>query len=518
MKRTKKARTATAITTLALVLGACGGGDYSSSPTPTNSSQLPPPAQAPSPTLAPTNDEPYDAVYFDNPGVNPFIDTEDDSLSTFALDVDTGSYTVARRFVSDGHLPDKDSVRVEEFVNYFDQDYPAPTIEEGLRISVDGGTTPFVQNPRNQVVRVGVQAGDIAAESRPDANLVFVIDTSGSMEREDRLGLVKRSLELLVSGLRPTDTIGIVEYGSRARTVLAPTPVGEEGEILRAIDALRPNGSTNAAEGLQMGYRMANEAFRPGGINRVILCSDGVANMGSTTSAGGILDLIERDAERGIQMVTAGFGMGNYNDVLMEQLANQGDGFYAYVDNLDEARRLFVEDLSGTLQTVAKDAKIQVEFDPQLVQSWRLIGFENRALADEDFLDDTVDAGEIGAGHTVTALYEIKPITEGVGGDLGVARLRWLDSDTNAPRETQQVISTSGLASEFTSTSPRFQLDVVVAQYAEVLRESVWAQQTGSDLDDVDAWGDHLIRLLPEDVDVAEFVGLVERAAAIGSR
>lgn len=503
---------------MAALVGACSAdvsGDWTG-PTPTS-----PPAAAPvapTPTLAPTNDEPYDAVYFDNPGVNPFIDTEDDPLSTFALDVDTGSYTVARRFLSDGHLPDKDSVRVEEFVNYFDQDYPIPTGDEGLSISVDGGTTPFVQNPRNQVVRIGVQAGEIASESRPDANLVFVIDTSGSMEREDRLGLVKRSLELLVSGLRPTDTIGIVEYGTHARTVLAPTPVGEEGVIIRAIEALRPSGSTNAAEGLQMGYRLANQAFRPGGINRVILCSDGVANMGPTTGAEGILDLIESDAERGIEMVTVGFGMGNYNDVLMEQLANRGDGFYAYVDTLDEARRLFVEGLSGTLQTVAKDAKIQVEFNPELVQSWRLIGFENRALEDEDFRDDTVDAGEIGAGHTVTALYELKPLTEDVSGDLGLARLRWLDPETGSPRETQRVISSGDLAPDFTRASPRFQLDVVVAQYAEVLRESMWARQTGSDLEDVAAWSDHLIRVLPEDPEVVEFVGLVRRAAAIGSR
>jgi Ca-activated chloride channel family protein len=213
-------------------------------------------------------------------------------------------------------------------------------------------------------------------------------------------------------------------------------------------------------------------------------------------------------------MVTVGFGMGNYNDVLMEQLADQGDGFYGYVDTIDEAGRLFIENLDGTLQTVAKDAKIQVEFNAELVQSWRLIGFENRSLEDREFYDDSVDAGEIGVGHTVTALYEVKPL-EGAFGDLGVARLRWTDPATNAPGEIAQVISASALATDYESTSPRFQLDVVAAQYAEVLRESRWAQQIGADLDDVASWGEYVARLLPQDQDVAEFAGLARKAAAI---
>lgn len=497
---------------MAVVLGACGDTGYSESPY-----QEPPPnASGVTPSSLPQNGEPYDMVYFDNPGVNPFIDTEDDSLSTFALDVDTGSYTVARRYLNDGYLPDKDSVRVEEFVNYFNQDYPTPSLEDGLSLSVDGGPTPFVQNPRNQVVRIGVQSGELTGVERVDANLVFVIDTSGSMAREDRLELVKRSLELLVSALQPTDTIAIVEYGSRARQVLAPTPVGEEGDILNAIYSLHPNGSTNAAEGLEMGYRLANSAFREGGINRVILSSDGVANTGSATDAEGILDLIAGEAEKGIEMVTVGFGMGNYNDTFMEQLANQGDGFYAYVDTLDEARRIFVDGLNATLVTVARDARIQVEFDAGKVQSWRLIGFENRALEDDEFRDDSVDAGEIGAGHTVTALYEIKPWPDATG-DLGVARLRWIHPETGAPREIEQVVSTEALSTQFETTSPRFQLDVLVAQYAEVLRQSIWAEQSGSDLSDVAFWSRGLTQLLPGDEDVAEFVGLVERAAALSS-
>ena len=507
------------VVTVASLVSACGG-DYDGSE-PTFHNQPPPqpppeqqPPQPPAPDANLPNEEPYDSVYFENPGVNPFIDAEDDALSTFALDVDTGSYTVGRRFVTDGHLPDIDSVRVEEYVNYFAQDYPTPPPGDGLGLTVDGGTTPFVQNPRNQVVRIGVQAGELMFEDRGDANLTFVIDTSGSMEREDRLELVKRSLELLVSALRPTDTVAIVEYGSRARQVLAPTAVGEEGEILRAISELRPGGSTNAAEGLQLGYQLASSAFRLGGINRVILCSDGVANVGAATDAEGILELIGDHSDGGIELVTVGFGRGNYNDVLMEQLADQGDGFYAYVDDLDEAGRLFIEDLNGTLQTVAKEAKIQVEFDQRLVERWRLIGFENRALEDQEFYDDSVDAGEIGVGHTVTALYELKPVPD-VQGDLGVVSLRWLDPRTNSVRQIEQAISTSTLATDFELTTSRFQLDVVVAQYAEVLRGSLWASQIGTDLDDVSAWADYVARLLPADPDVAEFAHLVRQSAVL---
>ncbi|MGD2101543.1 MAG: von Willebrand factor type A domain-containing protein, partial [Acidimicrobiia bacterium] len=323
-----------------LVLVTACGGDYDESePTfhhsPPSHRRVPPPPAAPNRDLP--DEEPYDSVYFDNPGVNPFLDADDDRVSTFALDVDTGSYTVGRRFVRDGNLPDRDSVRVEEYVNYFDQDYPTPPPGDGLGLTIDGGRTPFTQNRRNQVVRIGVQAGNAGWEGRDAANLVFVVDTSGSMERGDRLELVKDSLALLASSLHTGDTVAIVEYGSSARVVMYPTAVDEENEILRAIDSLTPRGRTNAAEGLQIGYRLANEAFRKGGINRVILCSDGVANMGRATDAEGILELISDDSARGIELVTVGFGMGNYNDVLMEQLADQGDGFYAYVDTIDEA-------------------------------------------------------------------------------------------------------------------------------------------------------------------------------------
>ena len=251
------------------------------------------------------------------------------------------------------------------------------------------------------MVRIGVQAAEPAEEERGPANLVFVVDASGSMDREDRLGLVKEALARLVANLRPDDTVGIVAYQEHAWEVLQPTPASDPATILGALHSLAPNGSTNAAEGLTLGYRMADEAFREDGINRVILCSDGVANTGDATGPESILELIRGASERSIELVTVGFGMGNYNDVLMEQLADQGDGFYAYVDTLDEADRLFVDGLTGTPASSPRTPH-QVQFDPER-QSWRLIA-SNRAMADEDFRDDSVDAGEIGAGHTVTAL------------------------------------------------------------------------------------------------------------------
>jgi Ca-activated chloride channel family protein len=365
--------------------------------------------------------EPYPDVTFDNPGVSPFVDSEDDALSTFALDVDTGSYTITRRFVDDGNRPDPDSVRVEEFVNYFDPGYPLPD-RETFAIYVDGAPSPYAQFEGNRIVRVGVQATDVEDDERKRAVLTFVVDTSGSMKMENRLGLVREALTMLVEELYPDDQVAIVEYGSKARIVLEPTPVRYRGEILDAIDRLDAGGSTNAEHGLRLGYELAAETFVAGGINRVVLASDGVANVG-VTNAGGILDRIREDAEVGIQLVTVGFGMGNYNDTLMEQLADNGDGFYAYIDSRDEAERIFVEDLTGTLQTVARDARIQVEFDPEVVSYWRLIGFENRALEDDEFRDDRTDAGEIGAMTATAATRIATADVSGHGSDYGGGRM-----------------------------------------------------------------------------------------------
>jgi Ca-activated chloride channel family protein len=286
---------------------------------------------------------------------------------------------------------------------------------------------------------------------------------------------VKGALTSLVESLRPTDQVGIVVYGSNAKKILEPTPVSEIQTILDAIRGLEPGGSTNAEEGLRLGYKLASRSFLTGGINRVILCSDGVANVGNTGSDK-ILESIREYASQGIQLTTVGFGMGNYNDVLMEQLADDGDGIYAYVDTPDEAEKLFVDDLTGTLQVIAMYAKVQVDFNPEVVSRFRLIGFENRALEDDEFRDDSVDAGEIGAGHSVTALYEIKMI-ENAQGNIATVFMRWQDPDTQEVIEIASSIDTSEFARSFDESSSSFKLAVMVAEFAEVLRDSYWAKQ-----------------------------------------
>jgi Ca-activated chloride channel family protein len=459
------------------------------------------------------NDQPYGDVFFEEYGVNPFIDTEDDRFSTFAVDVDTASYTVMRRFIGDGYLPPDESVRVEEYVNFFEQDYEPPDRDEGaFAIHLEGAPSPY-GGERYYLVRAGLRGYEVPAEMRKDVVLTFVIDVSGSMERENRLGLVKKSLRLLVEELRPTDKVGIAVYGSRGRVILEHTPVEDSRRILRAIDELRPEGSTNAEEGLVIAYRMASEAFDSDATNRVILCSDGVANVGRT-GPDSILEQIRQHTKEGIYLTTVGFGMGNYNDILMEQLADNGDGFYAYVDTLKEAERVFVHDLTSTLQVIARDAKIQVDFNPAVVSRYRLIGYENRDVADEDFRNDEVDAGEIGVGHSVTALYEVKfqPEVPEYENAMTVY-VRYEDPDTGEVTEISRSITHADFASSFKEASARFQLDAVVAEYAEILRESYWAKE--SSLEDV-AWeARRIAEYLPHDADVAEFASLVEHASRL---
>ncbi len=463
---------------------------------------------SPAPTMSPPNGEPYDTTFFENYGVNPTIDTEDDNLSTFALDVDTGSYTVARRFLSDGNMPDKDSVRVEEFVNYFRQGYRLPDEEERFNIQVDGGEAPFTESERYQMMRVGIQGYAVSPENRKHASLTFVIDVSGSMDMENRLGLVKDALELLVHELNGDDTVSIVVYGSKARVVLEPTPANRKSKIMRAIYSLQSEGATNAEAGLRLGYRQALAAFTPGGINRVILCSDGVANVGET-SAGGIWDEIKHYASEGVTLTTVGFGMGNYNDALMEQLADQGDGFYAYVDDIDEAERVFVTNLTSTLQVIAMDARVQVDFNPAVVSRYRLVGFENRDMADEDFRNDEVDAGEMGAGHSVTALYEVKLYPEAEG-EIASVHLRWIDPETRAPSEMSRGFYTYDLQRDFDEADPYFQRSVLVAEFAEILRDSFYAEE--SSMMDVLYEVKRVGGLLEYDPDMRDFESMVKKA------
>ena len=458
------------------------------------------------PTLNPPNGAVYDDVFFKEYGTNPFIDTEDDHLSTFGMDVDTASYSVTRRYLQDGYLPPTEAVRVEEFVNAFDYNY-APPSQDAFAVHIEGAPSRFGEGKRLQLLRIGIQGRVVPDENRKDATLTFVIDVSGSMAMENRLGLVKRALTLLVEQLRPRDEVAIVVYGTRARTVLRHTGIEGREEILEAIHSLEPDGSTNAEEGLRLGYQLASRNARVGRINRVILCSDGVANVGET-GPDAILREIRAYVKEGITLTTVGFGMGNFNDVLMEQLANKGNGFYAYVDTLNEAKRVFVENLTRTLQIIAKDAKIQVDFNPEVVSRFRLLGYENRRLDHEDFRDDDADGGEIGSGHSVTALYEIK-LHEDATGQMATVFIRHEDPDTHRVSETDEEIFTTELKRVFEDASPEFQLAATVAEFAEILRESYWAR--GGSLAAVSQSLEGIAPRIPN-ASVDELMNLVSRA------
>jgi len=458
----------------------------------------------------PPNGEPVDAMFFRNYGVNPFVDTEDDPLSTFAVDVDSGSYTMCRSYLQSGNLPPREAVRVEEFVNYFDYGYPAPQ-NDTFAVFIEAMPWQFGAERKNaHLMRIGLKALEIPDEARKPAILTFVIDVSGSMARADRLGLVKQSLELLVSKLRPEDKIGIAVYGSRGKEILSHTDLTNKRRILRAIEALESEGSTNAEEGIRIGYAMAEKAFVPGYINRVILCSDGVANVGATGPEQ-IMEIIKDKADKGITLSALGFGMGNYNDVLMEQLGNKGNGYYAYIDTLDQAGRLF-SNLTGALQVVARDVKVQVDFNPDVVRSYRLIGYENRDVADVDFRNDTVDGGEIGAGHSTTALYELK-LRPDKAGDIATTYVRYKDADTFEVTEFSATFETSQIAGGFESVSDSFALASVVTEFAEILRESYWAKGA-SPADTLDRTR-QLSNLFEKDPDVKELIDLIDKAAGL---
>ncbi len=467
-------------------------------------------ASEPPPTTA-AREEPGD-TNFEDYGVNAFMDPAEDNLSTFAVDVDTGAYTLMRAWVNDGHMPDPESVRVEEYVNYFDGGYPAPE-SSTFAIYADGGPTPFWDS-RNDILRIGVKARDVGARQRQDINLTVVVDVSGSMKDDGKLDTVKDSLKILLDEMDRFDTIGIVAYETQGYVVLEPTPADDKATIERAIDLLRAGGSTNAEAGLTVGYDLADESFNRNAVNRVMLLSDGVANVGNT-GPGSILEEIGERARDGIDLVTIGVGISTYNDVLLEQLADQGDGWYAYIDTVDEAERLFRDQLTQTLETVARDVKIQVDFDPTYVEEYRLIGFENREIADSDFRDDSVDAGEINAGHSVTALYEVALTRDAYRSDAAFATvtLRYDDLETGRNEEISGVVTTAMLSDRFGQTSAEFQLVCSVAAYAEVLRESRYVR--GLDLEDIADEVDELPwRELGDEAD--EFQQLLEAAARLG--
>ncbi len=347
------------------------------------------------------NTESYDRIY-----ENPFLDVVQNPLSTFSIDVDTASYSNVRRFFNQNSIPPKDAVRIEEMVNYFKYDYPQPKNNDPFSINVDVADCPW--KAEHRLVSIGLKGKELSQNERPNCNLIFLIDVSGSMNSYNKLPLLKQAFKMLVQNLTEKDSVGIVVYAGASGVVLPPTKGDKKEIILQALDKLSAGGSTNAGKGIELAYKLAVENFQPKGANRVILATDGDFNVG-ITSRGDFLRMIEEKAKSKVFLTVLGFGMGNYKDSMLEMLADKGNGNYGYIDDIAEAKKMLVEQLTGTLITIAKDVKIQVEFNPIHIAQYRLIGYENRILQSEDFNDDTKDAGEIGSGHTVTAFYELVP-------------------------------------------------------------------------------------------------------------
>lgn len=338
---------------------------------------------------------------------NRFRMAADESLSTFSIDVDAASYSNMRRYINQGQLPPADAIRTEELINYFSYDYAKPTGNDPVKISAEAGNCPW--NSKHRLVRIGIKAREIADANLPASNLVFLIDVSGSMYGPTRLELVKSSLKLLVNNLRESDRVAIVVYSGSAGEVLPSTSGSDKQKIREALDKLTSGGSTAGGAGIQLAYKIAQKNFIPKGNNRIILCTDGDFNVG-VSSKDGLEKLIEKERSSGVFLTILGYGMGNYKDNRMQVLAEKGNGNHAYIDNLQEANKVLVNEFGGTIYTVAKDVKLQIEFNPAHVQAYRLIGYESRLLNKEDFNDDTKDAGEMGAGHAVTAFYEVIPV------------------------------------------------------------------------------------------------------------
>lgn len=433
-------------------------------------------------------------------------DPAQDALSTFALDIDTGSYTRFRDAVSNGMSIDPYEVRTEEFVNYFDQDYPAP--ESGLGVSVDGTVLPF--RPEHRLVRVGISSAPTSSISRDDADLALVIDCSGSMSEAGKMETTKAALRTLVTSLRRTDRVAMVCYSDEASVILEPTPLSEREGVLSAIDELAPQASTNAAAGLALGYDLAMSMRTEGRMTRVILISDGVANVGET-DPDGILARISTEAKAGINLISVGVGISTYNDHLLEQLADQGDGWHVYIDTAAEAERVFATGLTGSLVVAATDARAQVEFDPAQVSGYRLLGYENRAIADEDFRNDAIDGGEVFAGHTTTALYEVA-LREGKSREPFVtATVRYLD-DTGSAVERSSTLAGSACATSPREASPRLRQDLVIALLTDRLLDGPWSAIV-SDAD-LRAEAEVLPAALDWDPDLTQLVDLVNQVTA----
>lgn len=388
---------------------------------------------------------------------NGYKNARSNPLSTFSIDVDNASYSNVRRYINQGSLPPTDAVRIEEMINYFNYDYKTPTGDHPFSVNTELAKCPW--NKEHYLMHIGLQAKRIDKSELPASNLVFLLDVSGSMEAHNKLPLLKRAFKMLVNELRPSDRVAIVVYAGAAGKVLDSTSGDEKKEILDALDKLSAGGSTAGGAGIKLAYKIANDNFIKGGNNRIILATDGDFNVGvSGTSE--MERLVEKERENGVFMTVLGFGSGNIKDDKMETIADKGNGNYAYIDNIQEARKVFITEFGGTLFTVAKDVKFQLEFNPEHVKAYRLVGYENRLLNDEDFNDDTKDAGEMGAGHTVTALYEIIPTTSNENAPL-VDPLKYQNSETKKDKSGELLTIKLRYKAPDGKTSTRFELPVI---------------------------------------------------------
>ncbi|HSW61400.1 MAG TPA: VWA domain-containing protein [bacterium] len=374
---------------------------------------------------------------YESPDENGWKSAKADPLSTFSVDVDTASYSNIRRFLTNHELPPVDAVRIEEMINYFTYNYPQPSNGDPVKISTELTSCPWKSEHR--ILKIGIKGKEINLEKAPPSNLVFLVDVSGSMQNYNKLPLLKQSFKLLINNLRKDDLVSIAVYAGSAGTVLEPTPGNEKEKIIAAIENLYAGGSTAGAQGIQLAYKLAEKNFIKGGNNRVVLATDGDFNVGISDDSE-LVKLIEEEREKGVFLTVLGYGMGNYKDAKMEKLADKGNGNFAYIDNLLEAKKVLVNEMSGTLFTIAKDVKIQIEFNPAAVSGYRLIGYENRMLKKEDFNNDRKDAGEIGAGHTVTAMYEIIPANADVPPIVDELKYQKVeDEEELSPEETATV-------------------------------------------------------------------------------
>jgi len=453
-------------------------------------------------------------MFFQNYGTNPFIDTRQDYQSTFAMDIDDASYTLCRSYLDRSALPPADAIRVEEFINHFDYGYRAPR-DETFAVYVEGASSRFGRN--SQLLRIGIKGKNIDVESRKPSNIVFVVDGSGSMTEGGRFELVQMTLRHIINHATINDRIGIVIYNDAAEVVIESISARHKDKLLSSLDNLFAFGPTNVQSGLRLGFQMAARVFDPSKNNCLILFSDGVANVG-VTDAERLLEETKRYSQKGITLSTVGVGMGNYNDILLEKLGNKGNGFYAYADSFEEARRIFDGNLAGALQVIARDVKIQVEFNPEVVQSYRLLGYENRAVADYNFRNDKVDGGEITPGHSATALYEIN-LKEGAGrwseefnysGNLGRVFVRYKNPQSGSVEEIGKEIESNVLFSRHTRCSTDYKLAMAAAEFAEIMRDSYWAKN--SNLESVRQLAAEVYQQT-RDEDVLEFVNLITKAS-----